>query len=193
MCCICGAFMIAARSTLSDWPWRWPARHRPASAAARTTAHAAVRPGASARRRPACTGLERAGGREARARLERRIRPRRARHRAQGAGTGSAARSDGFTSTASGSRSSKSTSWVRQQQAQLGVGAPAAAGERVHPRAEPGLRRGRIVQAPARRGFALADLHRVAVEAVHDAKPGLVGDVVAEEYRDAAGEGLPRT
>src|SRR6185369_8479104 len=49
--------------------------------------------------------------------------------------------------------------------------------------------RGGVAKAPARNGFALADLHRVAAEAVHHLESGLVGNVVAEEDRDAAREG----
>ena len=53
---------------------------------------------------------------------------------------------------------------------------------------QPGARRGRVVEPPARRARALADLDRVAAEAVDHAEAVLVGDVVAEEHRHAAGE-----
>src|SRR6185503_10208017 len=60
--------------------------------------------------------------------------------------------------------------------------------ELVPPGAEPGLCGRRVGQAPARRGVTLADLHRVAAEAIDHAKAEFVGDVVAEEYRHAARE-----
>jgi len=61
----------------------------------------------------------------------------------------------------------------------------------LEPLPQPGPRRRRILQPPARRARALPDLDRMAAEAVDDAKAVLVGDVVAEEHRNAAGERRP--
>src|SRR5687767_2700729 len=58
----------------------------------------------------------------------------------------------------------------------------------VDPLREPGARRGRMLEPPARRAVAFTDLDRMPAHGVHHAKAVLVGDVVAEEHRHAARE-----
>src|SRR5207237_6791728 len=58
------------------------------------------------------------------------------------------------------------------------------------PLLEPGARGGRVREPEARSRRAAAHLDGVAAELLHHAKAVLVGEVVAEEHRHAAGEGL---
>src|SRR6266850_2223485 len=56
--------------------------------------------------------------------------------------------------------------------------------------AEPGARGGRVGQAPARHRRPGPDLDRMPAEPLDHAEAVLVGEVVAEEHRHPAGEGL---